>query len=623
MTAAKTCSIWAVRILLHGNVQADPNKVDKQNFTALDYALKANNSRIINILAEVTTVFSERSIETLAQSKVRIGDGGHIEKYIQKIINYSDTPEHRTVNYYDAEGAKYYYDARETSAQVQSNSSSKNLDILFSRATFYGNLEIITYLLKNTKVVLTDGCIENVIKSDDVKSCQVVTEYCKMRDVNIKTKYQHLAESRGNIEIMKLFDSSQEMPRHLAEEKIIPILKHIPRHEEYLYGDVMDNIICLVHNAKKELISSKRLINYETLLENLHVPPVHYNREDIESCDEKCSQKSICRRVRDVTGLLEQILTKMSEVFPIFKDVATIVVGSLKEGTKLGGVDEADVTLALCEKYQKHLNFDKKLQKIMVRKYIYENISEGGQKIKLDIPEELRTFILKLKDSDQEHIFVGEYYGFIDTNKYFLTFMETFYKTVASGNITLPTGLTLSTQFIPCRICMNHDNVVPQYIRCKHNPHCEEHLKRNYNPNYEENCDCRVYTSPCMSYSKIGLVLHLKFVNQDGSSLYLDVDVNPPSFPVSKRRYKSYSYKNQSGYPSADLVDEPDFDGSNTDKRAWLEKYRPVGWKVEWDKTEDMSDAVKEGDDLRRAVRLRFHNHRDVLAEQVGLSLMS
>ena len=618
MTAAKTCSIWAVRILLHGNVQADPNKVDKQNFTALDYALKANNSRIINILAEVTTVFSDRSIETLAQSKVKIGDGGHIEKYIQKIINYIDTPEHRTVSFYDVEGAKYCYDARETSAQVQSNSTSKYLDILFSRATFYGNSEIITYLLKNTEVTLGDGCIENVIKSDDVKSCQVVTEYCKMRNINIQTKYQHLAESRGNIEIMKLFNSSQEMTRHLAEEKIIPILKHIPRHEEYLYGDVMDNIICLVNDAKKDSISSKRMINYETILENLHVPPVHYNREDIASCDEKCPQKSICSRVRDVTGLLEQILRKMSEEFPIFKDVATIVVGSLKEGTKLGGVDEADVTLALCEKYQKHLNFDKKLQKIMVRKYIYENISEGGQKIKLEIPEELKPFILKLKDSDQEHIFVGEYYGFIDTNKYFLTFMETFYKTVASGNITLPAGLTLSTQFIPCRICMNHDNVIPQYIRCRHNPHCEEHLKRNHNPNYKENCDCRVYTSPCMSYSKIGLVLHLKFVNQDGSFLYLDVDVNPPSFPVSKRRYKSYSYKNQSGYPSADLVDEPDFDGSNTDKRAWLEKHRPVGWKVEWDKTEDMSDAVKEGEDLRRAVRLRFHNHRDVLAEQVG-----
>ena len=413
---------------------------------------------------------------------------------------------------------------------------------------------------------------------------------------------------------MKLFNISQETPRYLAEEKIIPILKHIPRHEEYLYGDVMDNIICLVNDAKKD----SRIINYDTILENLHVPPVHYNREDIESCDEKCPQKSICSRVRDVTELLGQILSKMSEEFPIFKDVATIVVGSLKEGTKLGGVDEADVTLALCEKYQKHLNFDKKLQKIMVRKYIYENISEGGQKIKLEIPEELKPFILKLKDSDQEHIFVGEYYGFIDTNKYFLTFMETFFKTVASGNITLPAGLTLSTQFIPCRICMNHDNVIPQYIRCRHNPHCEEHLKRNHNPNYEENCDCRVYTSPCMSYSKIGLVLHLKFVNQDGSFLYLDVDVNPPSFPVSKRRYKSYSYKNQSGYPSADLVDEPDFDGSNTDKRAWLEKHRPVGWKVEWDKTEDMSDAVKEGDDLRRAVRLRFHNHRDVLAEQVG-----
>ena len=119
---------------------------------------------------------------------------------------------------------------------------------------------------------------------------------------------------------------------------------------------------------------------------------------------------------------------------------------------------------------------------------------------------------------------------------------------------------------------------------------------------------CRNYTSPCLSYSKIGLVLHLEFVNEDGSLLNLDIDVNPPSFPVSKRRYKKYGW----------VEEEPDYDGSNTLKRSWLERHRPVGWKTEWLKSEDMSDAASPGDKLRRAVRLRFFNNQEVLAERVS-----
>ena len=65
------------------------------------------------------------------------------------------------------------------------------------------------------------------------------------------------------------------------------------------------------------------------------------------------------------------------------------------------------------------------------------------------------------------------------------------------------------------------------------------------------------------------------------------------------------------------MVEEADYDGSNKDKRAWLRRHRPVDWKTEWIKSEDMSDAARQGDGLRRAVRLRFFNNRDVLAERV------
>ena len=82
-----------------------------------------------------------------------------------------------------------------------------------------------------------------------------------------------------------------------------------------------------------------------------------------------------------------------------------------------------------------------------------------------------------------------------------------------------------------------------------------------------------------MSYSKIGLVLHLEFKNKDGSVLNLDVDINPPQFPVSRRRYKEK--KSRLFYR---IKEEPDFDGSNKHKRAWLEKHRPVGWRADWER---------------------------------------
>ena len=106
--------------------------------------------------------------------------------------------------------------------------------------------------------------------------------------------------------------------------------------------------------------------------------------------------------------------------------------------------------------------------------------------------------------------------------------------------------------------------------------------------------------------------MHLEFVNDDdGTILNLDVDVSPPSIPFSrgKTRDKWGIVKGE----------EPEFDGSNAAKRAWLEKMRMPGWLTEWIKTEDMSDGASE--DSSRSIRLRFINPEEVIVEQCILFL--
>ena len=111
------------------------------------------------------------------------------------------------------------------------------------------------------------------------------------------------------------------------------------------------------------------------------------------------------------------------------------------------------------------------------------------------------------------------------------------------------------------------------FIRCRHHPDCGEHKKKQESPEYEETCNCKFYTSPCLTVSKIGIVLHFEFKEADGLFNF-DVDVNPPTIPV--RNIHS-------------------FDGSNQLKRIWLLKNRHKirNWRAEWRKSHDMSAAVK------------------------------
>ena len=190
--------------------------------------------------------------------------------------------------------------------------------------------------------------------------------------------------------------------------------------------------------------------------------------------------------------------------------------------------------------------------------------------------------------------------GFLDEKLYFKTFMKGFYEVIKSGNLDLPEGLTLSTDYTPCEVCTNKENTREQIVRCRHQADCEDHKKKLRDTNHKETCECREYTSPCLTFSKIGLVLHLQFRQKEGDMLNLDIDINPPSIPIWEDKGNM-------------------FDGRNVLKRDRLEREREklVDWKSEWNKSEDNSEAAGEDDGLKRSVRLRFFNQRDVIAEQV------
>ena len=212
-----------------------------------------------------------------------------------------------------------------------------------------------------------------------------------------------------------------------------------------------------------------------------------------------------------------------------------------------------------------------------------------------DLPEELAEFV----DED----------GIFNTTRYFQTFVNEMHRVIKEKSVELPDGLILSTNFTPCEICRNDEEITPQYMRCRHQPNCEEHKKTKFDPHYKEECECKVYNLPSLTFSKIGIVIHFLHTDKE-EPFILDVDVNPPTIPS--------------------IRNIQEFNGSSIMKRLWLKKnrHRVRNWRAEWRKTHDMSAAgrvyQKERDEDgqkilagNRSVRFRFVNRNLVIPEQV------
>ena len=257
--------------------------------TALDYALKTDNIEIINMLSKVAKE-RDKTLKLLSQSHIELI--GEIENRVKKM-------------------------KRENQKQLMVYSS------------FYGNEYLLKYLLQKKKPLKVDMSLilRNCIMSDNPQACTVVLFYrekeCDDVISNDEDAILGLAVQRGNRKIIQLLgiDGIERKNKH-------KILQSVPKSCEFSYINVMDKIVPLVLKAENcNNGFNSRYISYGKLIEELHVPEVHYDT----NCNHECQQKEKCSRMRDVKILLQEIMDKMTEKVSIFKGVQIIFVGSTKE----------------------------------------------------------------------------------------------------------------------------------------------------------------------------------------------------------------------------------------------------------------------------------------------------
>ena len=146
------------------------------------------------------------------------------------------------------------------------------------------------------------------------------------------------------------------------------------------------------------------------------------------------------------------------------------LIGSMKEGTKIFINDELDIHFSLKTSLADRTWFDVK-----------------GQVLYLD----QRQF------NCQEFVI------------YYFTCLHSIL-----GEIKLPTSFSmrpLSTVYKPCMSCMRSSHGSVQSYRCHHNQNCKVHFK-NICEDFIDcpyECECKMFQSPSIAWSKIGAVLHL------------------------------------------------------------------------------------------------------------------
>ena len=114
---------------------------------------------------------------------------------------------------------------------------------------------------------------------------------------------------------------------------------------------------------------------------------------------------------------------------------------------------------------------------------------------------------------------------------------------------------------------------------------------------------CREYASPSLTWSKVGVVLHLQWRQEDGTLFTIDCDLNCPTWPTHTR-----------------------FDGSTTNASRYLMRERPVGWLEELSKLEDMRAAAGFAHlqtSKNWPVKFRLINRNTVLPSQVTYQTLS
>ena len=327
--------------------------------------------------------------------------------------------------------------------------------------------------------------IKNAIRSDSFDVCQKIKLICTHFKYETGNLYKELAISRSYRNITNLFATNpmegddslliDNLIKQIQEknfENIYDILNLIPKTDEFPYYPEMRKILELIKENETE---DGCVLTFDKLIDRLHVKEIH---PDVEDCPSACEQILKCQAIRECLRLINFLMLVAATEYPIFLNTAVQIVGSLKEGSKINELDEADVLLVLeKEPYENLLEFDQENQKV---KFV-------ERKPRKDHPlEPFRT-----PENNFDHKF------------YFFTFVQIIYNIISNMGSMLPEMLNLTmdpltTDFVPCTTCINTDRFQPYFKRCRHRPGCKKHGKA-------EECDCDVFTSPSLTYSKIGI----------------------------------------------------------------------------------------------------------------------
>ena len=330
MAAAKTNNEEAVGMLLRKNANPDivvmvkksgsdkdfhgfydedhkdeENKVyeEEEEYTALIYAIESGNLLIIIKLFDVTNIGMKISFEKLAESTIDWSSDENVFNKLKSIIK----------------------------KKIENDNGL--FEPFFKCSVINGNKIWINFLrtgfphqVKKLGKEKLKKLLKDVIYSDDTKACQ---ELVDDEHFTIDEEVKCIAKSCGKTEVIKVFEAQNE---GTDESNDTRIFKDVIKSEEFQYAN---NILKLINKflAGKK-VTRKILVKMNDLVENMKALPVHYNTTETnysleeEDCPEICTQKRICLRIRQTQQLIKDMLNKIGEKYPIFKDPELIVVGS-------------------------------------------------------------------------------------------------------------------------------------------------------------------------------------------------------------------------------------------------------------------------------------------------------
>ena len=400
--------------------------------------------------------------------------------------------------------------------------STAELQLSMGQACFYGATELFKIILESGDVSRNylynnfRPFLANAVMSDNPKICEAVLQLSK----DVPCAVISLAKSRGNGEIISMLTGKRENKdteklflKKAVMDKSADILDLVPEFVEFEYHNKTEMIVPLLKDLPKS-------VPFSTLLDKLHVKEVHY-----VVCPEECLQKAGCQRIRQTCALVERLAEELEKKSPFYKGMSTKMVGSLSEKARVFHMDEVDFHFWFDEEMRHEISYDSNMQRARTESSFYR------------------------KDNNE-----------LDTKELFFDFLLNIYEILPTLEVS-PGMKPLSTDFTPCLRCMNTSGSRPETVRCRHKVDCQVH---------DDSCNCRDFTSPSLTHTRSGAVLHLEWSVEGEDKFNIDVDL-VPILPTSTP-----------------------YNGEITSVTNALASERPVGWLDELDKVkvEDMADAV-------------------------------